>query len=226
MARVLVFDSPFDLPTVYLASAMDKIAVGASNLGAQVVQIRGASANIGTLFEVLQSFRPEYVFIGGHGSSNLITTTNLEPLLVACQNDEIMAGLQSYFISCLSGIALVPSVVRKGGLSSAGFTEEYAWVITPPYDPSQDPTWRPFERLIVEPALEAVRGGGARGWYNKLQAVAMEEERIWGQSTEPIASQVLMFLRQDKRAATFTGAGGGEGGGILPLVLLGALLMG
>ena len=211
---------------MYLASAMDKIAVGARNLGAQVIQIRGASANIGTLFEVLQNFKPEFVFIGGHGSSNLITTTNLEPLLVACQNDEIMAGLQSYFISCLSGIALVPSVVRKGGLSSAGFTEEYAWVISPPFVPEQDPTWRPFERLIVEPALEAIRGGGARGWYNRLQAVAGEEERRWGESTEPIASQVLLFLRQDKRAATFTGEGGVGGVSLFPLVLLYALAKG
>ena len=223
MTRVLVMDAPFDLPTVYLASAMDKIASGAAGLGAEVVQVRGDSANIWTLIELLQSFVPDYVFLGGHGNANLITMANLEPLLIACQNDEVLAGLQSFFISCLCGLILVPSVVRKGGVAAAGFTEEYAWVITPPYVPAEDPTWRPFERLIVEPALEAVRGGGARGWYNKLQAVATEEERIWGQSTEPIASQVLMFLRQDKRAATFVDVGGGEVSGILPLVLLYAL---
>jgi len=225
MVRVLVMDSPWDLPTMYLASAMDKIATGAAGIGVEVVQVRGESANIGTLYELLQSFMPDYVFLGGHGSSNVITMAELEPLLIACQNDEVLAGLQSFFISCLCGLVLVPSVVRKGGVAAAGFTEEYAWVITPPYVPAEDPTWRPFERLIVEPALEAVRGGGARGWYNKLQAVALEEERIWGQSTEAIAAQVLMFLRQDKRAATFTGVGGGEAGGILPLLLLYALTM-
>lgn len=226
MVRVLVFDSPFDTPTRYLATAMNKIAAGAQRMGAEAMQIRGPPANFFTLVDALQSFQPELVFIGGHGSSNLIMTSALEPLLVACENDEVMAGVQSYFISCLSGIALVPSVVRKGGVASAGFTEEFAWVISPPFIPESDPTWQPFERLLVESALAAIRGGGARGWFNRLQAVAAEEERRWGAMTEPIASQVLMYLRQDKRAATWTGEGGGEGGGILPIVLLLGLLSG
>ena len=220
MARVLVMDAPFDLPTIYLASAMDKIVSGALNMGNEVMQIRGPPANFFNLIDGLQSFQPEFLFIGGHGNANVITTANLEPLLVACENDGSLQGLQSYLISCLSGIGLVPSIVRKGGLSSAGFTEEYAWVITPPFIPAEDPTWQPFERMLVEPALEAVRGGGAKGWYDKLQRVAAEEEPIWGNMTEAIASQVLLFIRQDRRAATWTGQGGGEGGGVLPVVLL------
>ncbi len=219
-------DAPFDLPTIYLASAMDKIAVGASNMGNEVMQIRGPPANFFNLLDALNSFQPEFLFIGGHGNANVITTANLEPLLVACENDGSLEGLQSYLISCLSGIGLVPSIVRKGGLSSAGFTEEYAWVITPPFIPAEDPTWQPFERMIVEPALEAIWGGGAKGWYDKLQRVAAEEERIWGSMSEAIASQVLLFIRQDRRAATWTGEGGGSGGGALPLVLLLGLLSG
>ncbi len=101
-------------------------------------------------------------------------------------------------------------------------------MITPPFIPAEDPTWRPFERMLVEPALEAIRGGGAKGWYDKLQRVAAEEERIWGNMTEAIASQVLLFIRQDRRAATWTGQGAGvsAGGGVVPIALLLAFLSG
>ncbi len=201
--------------------------MGASNMGNEVMQIRGPPASFFSLLDALNSFRPEFLFIGGHGNANVITTANLEPLLVACENDGVLEGLQSYLISCLSGIGLVPSIVRKGGLSSAGFTEEYAWVITPPFIPAEDPTWQPFERMLVEPALEAIRGGGAKGWYDKLQRVASEEERIWGNMTEAIAAQVLLFIRQDRRAATWTGQGSGvSAGGVVPIALLLAFLSG
>ena len=201
--RVLTLDSPFDLPTTYLALWMSKIAEGARLMGHQVLSLRGGDATESNLIGAIDSFQPQYLYIGGHGGPDIITTTNLQPLIVACQNDQMLSGRQTFFISCLTGRVLVPSVVSKKGVAAAGFTAEYAWVVSPPYLPDQDIYAKPFERMIVEPALEVLRTGRWGSWYSKLQSVAREEEAAWLQSDDHLASQVVICIRQDKNAATF-----------------------
>lgn len=105
--------------------------------------------------------------------------------------------------NCLTGQVLVPSVVSKKGIAAAGFTAEYVWAVSPPYLPAQDVYARSFERMIVEPALEVLRTGSWGSWYSKLQSVAREEEAAWLGSEDPMASQVVLFIRQDKGSATF-----------------------
>lgn len=224
--RLLVGDAPFDLPTRYLTNWLSKIVNRAREMGVQVLWLQGAEMTAGNIQRAMQEFSPDYIVLGGHGSDNVFTGLNMTPVFVGCVNDEILAGSETLFVSCLTGRQLVPSVVRKGGIAAAGFTAEYTWVISEPFNPETDPFAKPFERMIVEPVLEVLRGGGWTGWYNKLQSVADEEERRWGLIDDPLSPQVVLAIRQDRRAATWTGVGGGAGGGggLVPLVVLLALI--
>ena len=206
MVRLLTVDAPWDLPTVYLGSWMDSLVAEARLLGVQVMSLRGGEVTESNLVGALSSFQPDYIFLGGHGGPSVFTAANMVPLLQACQNDQILVNTRAYFISCLTGQQLVPSTVSKGALGAAGFTTEFTWVISEPYIPDQDPYAQPFERLIVEPSMELLKGRGYGGWYNSLQRVANEEENRWLQSDDPMAAQIVLYLRQNASSATFVSA--------------------
>lgn len=230
MARVLIFFSSWDLPTLYLSSWLNRLAGEARVQGHQVLVLQDGEATESNLIGALNSYFPEYVIIGGHGNSNVITTTNLQVLLKGCTNDGMLAGTRVVFVSCLTGRELVPSVVRKGALGAAGFTEEFVWTVSPPFLPEQDVFAKPFERVINDPILELFNTGSVRAWFNKYVDVSLEEERAWGvvdPVAYPLAPQVVLNLRSNRRAATFVGDGesevAGDGGGLF-IVGLAALL--
>jgi len=202
----LTVDAAWDLPTVYLGSWIDSLVAEARRIGVQVLSLRGGEVTESNLIGAIASFQPDYIFLGGHGSPTVFTAANMVPLLEACHNDQILANTRAYFISCLTGQRLVPSTVSKGALGAAGFASEYVWVVNDPYIPDQDPYAKPFERLVVEPSLELLKGNGYRAWYDRLQRVAREEEAAWSQSTDPLAAQVVLFLRQNAGSATFVSA--------------------
>ena len=226
MSRVLALSSRFDLPTIYVSHWISKIVEEARRLGHSVFQLADGELTESNLYGAIESFSPEYVVAGGHGSATTFTTMNLQPLIVACSNDEVLSGSQVLFASCLCGIELVPSVVSKKGLAAAGFTSEFTWVVSEPYDPSTDPYSQPFGRLIVEPMIEVLKGRGWKAWYDTLRKIGAEEKAAWGQVTDdPMASQIVYFLDHDIKAATYVAGGEvvGGGAGIDPMLLLGIL---
>lgn len=225
MVRLLTVDAPWDLPTVYLGSWIDSLVAAARRIGVQVLSLRGGEVTESNLVGAIASFKPDYIFLGGHGSPTVFTAANLVPLLEACQNDQVLANTRAFFISCLTGQRLVPSAVSKGALGAAGFTTEFTWVVSDPYIPDRDPYAKPFERLVVEPSLELLQGRGFRGWYDRLQRVAREEEAAWLRSEDPLAAQVVLFLRQDAGSATFVSAEEGMPGLGLPTLLIGGYLL-
>lgn len=228
--RVLVESSSFDLPTSYISTITDQLAAEAQAMGHEVRAIRDYEATPENLASLIQSFQPELCFFSGHGGPGLFTGMNVTPLLVACTNDGILAGSSTFLISCLTGQQLVPSIVKKGGLAAAGFTSEYTWVVSPPYEPSTDPYWAPFKRMLIESSRELLKGNGFGAWYSTLKRVGVEEATRWGQSTDPQAPDIVYALHHDYDAATYMGAGGGasaggESLGLLVLVPLAALVL-
>lgn len=205
MARVLCVSSSYDLPTRYVSAWIGRIAEEARLLGHQVLSLMNADE--AALRSAIESFQPKFCFMGGHGSGTTLTTTNLQPLLVACQNDEMLSGTQVLFASCLTGISLVPSVMSKDGVAAAGFTAEFTWVVGEPYDPATDVYSKPFERLIVEPAVEVLRALSFGPWFTAIRRIGAEEERTWGLSEDPLASQIVYCLRHNVGAATVMGEG-------------------
>lgn len=199
----------------------DRLAYEAQALGHEVQHVKDYGLNPESYAYVMETYKPEYVFAVGHGGPNVFTGMNVSPLIVACTNDGLLSGSSIFLISCLTGIELVPSIVRKGGRAAAGFTSEFTWIVSDPYDPATDPYWKPFERMLVESSLEILRGKGWVQWYSTLQRVGREEEAKWGQSTDPQAPDIVYALRHDYQAATVMGEGlSVESGEFNPLILL------
>jgi hypothetical protein len=197
-------------------------------MGHEVQYLRDYELNPESYAYAMEVFKPDLVFASGHGGPNVFTTMNVSPLIVACTNDGLLAGSSIFFISCLTGIELVPSIIKKGGKVAAGFTSEFTWIVSDPYDPATDPCWKPFERMLIESSMEILRGNSWSQWYNTLQRVGKEEEAKWGRSTDPQAPDIIYALRHDYQAATYMGegiSGGVEGFNPLLLIPIAALLL-
>ncbi len=226
LSRLLALSSSYDLPTVYVSAWVNQIVEEARRLGHSVRQLVDGELTESNLYGVMESYAPEYVVAGGHGNQNVFTGMNLQPLIIACTNDQMLRGAQVLFASCLTGIGLVPSVVSKGGLAAAGFTSEFTWVVSADYDPYTDPYAKPFGRLIVEPMIEVLKGRGWKAWYDTLRRIGAEEKAAWGQVTDdPLAAQVVYFLDHDVRAATFVSATEEMPGFDLSSVLIGGYVL-
>lgn len=231
MVRVLLMSSSFDLPTRYMSSLADALEIEARGMGHEVQHLKDYALTPDSYAYAVESFKPDIVIGAGHGGGSVFTTMNVSPLIVACTNDGLLAGSGVVFLSCLTGIELGPSIVKKGGKAVAAFTSEFTWIVSDPYDPSTDPYWQPFQRMLFESTREVLKGNGWGAWYSMLQRVGREEEQWWGQSTDPQAPDIVYALRHDISCATIVGegayaSGSIKGAGILVLVPIMALIMG
>ena len=200
MARVLVFRPLFDLATTYGNAWLGVIADRARALGHEVMDLSGEAATKEAFFSALETFRPEIVIACSHGSPTLFTSQGGEVALQACRNDDVMAGTQAYFVSCLVGQELLPSMNEKDARVVAGYTAEFVWVIHPGYSdrPLEDPYARPFMRAVVEPTAELLAGASWRQWYDRTVAMFNRGIAEWFGSEDPNAPQIVAALEHDR----------------------------
>lgn len=222
--RVLLVYCVLDEPTTYAAFWTRRIGQEAMALGHEVYYLSGSLVTAYGLLGAMEQYQPDLVVLSGHGSAAVFTGAGMQEVLRACTNDQMMAGSHSMFISCLVGLQLVPSIVRKGGLAAQGYVKEFIWMIDGSGNPAMDPYAASFERILVESAVALMKGGSWRDWYQTFHRVCNEEITRWGASDDPVAASVIMCIRQDKSAAVVSGAGSmdGEGGVVSPLPLLAA----
>jgi len=233
MARVLAVSCVNDEATIYAAYWIGLMAQEFRAAGHEVRGLTGSAVTEQGLLSSMEQYQPDLVLLGGHGSSNLFTGSGYQTVLLACTNDQMMAGSRALFVSCLTGLSLVPSMVRKGAVAAQGFVKEFTWMISGDGVPSTDPYAASFTRTLVEAARIIARGGSWQDWYRTFTRVSNEEIARWGQSNDSLAASVIMCLRSNASAAVVSGAGTlteegaavEEGVPVLPLVILGALLI-
>jgi len=200
LARVLVFRPRFDLPTIYGNAWLGRIAEEARALGHTVLDLSENDATKDRFLEALTDFRPDLIFAMGHGSPELFSGQNREIVFRACENDDVLIGTQSYWVSCLMGQNLAPSIVDKGGRVAAAYIQEFIWVIHPGYDdrPLEDPYALPFMRAVVDPSIALLAGSTWRDFYNLTVRRFNEGVRAWFDSTDPNAPQIVAALEHDR----------------------------
>lgn len=234
MAKVLGVCCVLDEPTVYADYWMRSILGEAQAAGHETYVLSGAQVTANGLLQALQNHLPDMVVLAGHGTASVFTGAGLQTVLKASDNDHIMKGSRGLFISCLTGLQLVPSMVRKGAIASQGYVKELIFMIDGSGNPAGDPYAYSFTRQLVEPTRAIMTGGSWQDWYRAFCRISDEEIARWNQSDSPAAPDVVYCLKSNKAAAVVSGAGTlteETNGGvpripILPLIVAGAFVSG
>ena len=231
MAKLLGVHVAIDDATVY-ASAWDSMLMAeARAVGHETRELTGAMVTPYGLLSSMEGYLPDLVILAGHGSSSTFLGAGYQVVLQACLNDGMMKGSQCMFISCLSGLVLVPSIVSKGGLVATGFTREYTFMIDGSGYPATDRYAASFTRIWVESCRVIFRGGSWQGFYAAWKRLSDEEIARWGASSDPLAASVILCLRSNRNSIVVNGAGtleepepGVAGLPIVPVLAIAAFL--
>lgn len=83
------------------------------------------------------------------GNSTTFTGYEQQTVLQACQNDQVMTGTISHFLSCLVGQQLLPSIISKNGVFTIGYIVEFQFMVDTNFPVEQDPYAEPFKDCTV-----------------------------------------------------------------------------
>lgn len=229
MARVLGVHVINDEPTRYASFWAEKILGEARRVGHTTRQLTGGMVTSAGLQSSMEQYKPDMVVLAGHGGPNVFTGAGMQVVLQGCVNDGMMKGSQSMFVSCLTGLSLVPSMVSKGSLAVSGFTKEFVWMIDGSRFPAADRYAASFTRFWVESSRALFQSGSWQNYFQVGKRIWQEEEAKWQQSSDPVAPSVILCIRQNSSAMVVNGAGTMDfpefrGGitGFLPVLAIGA----
>ncbi|GAI45612.1 unnamed protein product, partial [marine sediment metagenome] len=121
----------------------------ATRRGFDVIDVIDEACTFDTLEEIMASQKIDALILLGHGNSNTFTGSNQVTVFKACQNDELMSGTISHFLSCSVGQELLPSIISKGGVYTIGYAVDFQFMIDTEYSVEEDPVAEPFRDVTV-----------------------------------------------------------------------------
>ena len=123
-----------------------------------IIDLHGDDATKEKIFETIQTYHPQRAIMAGHGNSTTYTAQRQEVVLKTCENDEIMSGTLSHFISCSVGQQLLPSIIKKGGVGTIGYIVDFTFMINTDYSVEKDPYAEPFKDVTVTIITKMLQG--------------------------------------------------------------------
>jgi hypothetical protein len=121
----------------------------AIDLGYTVLDMVDSDATKEKLEELMKNEKIDLAFMAGHGNSNTFTGYQQEIVMQACQNDQIMSGTISHFLSCSVGQQLLPSMISKTAISTIGYQVDFQFMIDTSVPIEQDQFAEPFKDVTV-----------------------------------------------------------------------------
>jgi hypothetical protein len=138
-----------DLACKYGASWIGEGIAEATRRGYKVIDLYEGECTYDTLASVIASEKIDVAFMFGHGAPATFTGYNLNVVLQACQNDQIMSGTISHFLSCSVGQVLLPSMIGKTAISTIGYQVDFEFMVDTSSPVEQDPYAEPFKDVTV-----------------------------------------------------------------------------
>lgn len=160
--------------------------------------------------------------MAGHGNATTYTAQREEVVLKACENDEIMSGTLSHFISCSVGVELLPSIVQKGGVGTVGYMVDFTFMVDTSYSMEEDPYAEPFKDVTVTIITKMLQGATLQQvwqagidkcneWIARLRdrpeidwaevIASLEHDRdgliVFGDKNARFLGDTVMFVRPD-----------------------------
>lgn len=140
----------FELATEYLYAWFEQGISLAERLGYRVVDLPGEAFTKDNLFDALERYRFNAIFLGGHGNPTTLTAQDYEEVLKSCVNDDVCSGNIAYFCSCFTAQALGPSMIEKKTLAYFGSMSDFRFMVDTSYPILDDPLAEPFKDIVVE----------------------------------------------------------------------------
>lgn len=126
-----------------------------------------------TLRQTIETEKIDVAILLGHGNNDTFTGYEQQIVFRACQDDEVMSGTISHFLSCLIAQELLPSIIQKNGVWTIGYNTTFDFMIEPPeaVEPFRDITLAIITKILDGGTLKEVWDAGiAKGeeWIAKL----------------------------------------------------------
>ncbi len=150
MAGILFTRPNHDQITNYISQWSESIISLAKTKGFAVFDLPGTKADRESLEKYLVSKKPNFLFLNGHGSSNIVCGYNDEILIDKHTESSMIKGLIIYARSCNAGERLGNILVSNGVKAFIGYTKSFAIGINNNFvfRPKEDP----LARLFLEPS--------------------------------------------------------------------------
>lgn len=121
----------------------------ARELGYEVIALEGGEATPEAVHSAILTHDPFFVFSSGHGCSSVHTTVDYKDALWvspgcaehshADDKVQMLRDRVTYLLSCYCGKELVPAIVKAGGRTAVGYSDEFLWVVDTDSPINEDP---------------------------------------------------------------------------------------
>lgn len=210
MSRMLVTRPDFDRTTRYISGWAEKVIDFAKEKNVGVLDLHASRANRKVFESMLRKRRPSFVFLNGHGDSDMVGGQNNEPLVQTGLNEEVLAETVTYALSCCSAKDLGPSAVRRGKGAFIGYREEFIFLFTEAQRtrPDEDPLARNFFEPSNQVAVSLLKGHDARTAHaNSKQAFVRNIRKLLSSETSAADSSAVRYLFWNLRHQVCLGNG-------------------
>ncbi len=150
MATLLITRPLFDHTTHYLFHWSKTIINFAKTKKNKVIDVKEDRVNKKTFDSVLRKMNPNLVLLNGHGEKDVVLGQNNEPILIAGENEDLLAGRIIYALACKSAQILGKKSIESGAIAYIGYKEDFLFYTNSSY--SARPLDDPRAKMFLEPS--------------------------------------------------------------------------
>jgi hypothetical protein len=197
---LLITRPEHDFTTRYLSKWSEEIISEAEKKHIEVIDLDGEKAERTRFIETLEKKAPDFVFLNGHGSADVVGGQDNAPLLTG--SDEIVKDKIIYARACQSAKRLGPQTVENGAKAYVGYEEDFIFM----YEPAQ--VSRPLNdetaKLFLEPSnqipLSILKGHSVEEAQERSKAKYQQNiEVLFSRKMTDEEQQILFYLSWNLR---------------------------
>ncbi|MEK6954464.1 MAG: hypothetical protein AABX01_05620 [Candidatus Micrarchaeota archaeon] len=147
MKKILIARPNYDNGTNYLFFWSEEIITEAKSSGYNVTDVRGDEVTQKNIIGRLNSVKPDFVFLNGHGSKDSYCGHNLEEV-ITLSSAEALANTVTFIRACNCLEELGEASIMKGGRAFIGYKKEF--IIPFQYEYIARPLKDPMARPVLE----------------------------------------------------------------------------
>jgi hypothetical protein len=206
MRKLLITLPDHDDSTFYIFHWSKYILQEAEKRGVKVLKLEREKANRKTFFDFLNSHRPSFLILNGHGDEKTIYGYNDEKMLEG-GDEEALKEKIIYTIACDAAKSLGKSIVEKGGKCFIGYNRKFVFCIdeTKITRPLKDEKAASFFNATNKIPIGIIKGNSSLDSVEKAKEAFIREIVKWRLSKDLEAPFILRALIWDLHSLVHLG---------------------